>query len=1035
MADAFPINSRVRLKTAPDRQGRITGETQQRAGRVRYQIDFGDALEFVGSGNIELIEDEEDIYSLITRGQYGSVSHLRMAMTHVRLSGRLADVIYSMEASNTEFFAYQFKPVINFLNSPSNGLLIADEVGLGKTIEAGLIWTEMRARFDANRLLIIAPAVLREKWQEELAYRFGVKADICNAEELLQQLKQHQRDPRRGFALISSLQGIRPPRGWDREDADGKTNDSPRAQLMRFLNENEINEPLFDCVIVDEAHYMRNPESQSHKLGEQLRLVSDNVILLSATPIQLKAQELFYLLRLIDPQNFQYEFIFDAVLRANEPILKLSSALRRGKLNKSEYMKHLQVCIDHPRFEGNRQLTYLAGNPPSNEDLKDPAVREKLANRVDRINLLAQVVSRTRKRFVKEYKVIRKPVAPFIQMTEMEEEFYSQVTDIVREYCYDRDLSEGFILTIPQRQMCSSIPAAFRAWTSSIEEDLKTQLYEMGGDAVEEKVSSVAPLVEELANGVSGFADYAQLYQGDSKFAVLQEQLATYWKDNPGKKVILFSYYKETLRYLHERLDEIGIGNQLLYGGMGEKKHDAIARFRENPDTWILLASEVASEGVDLQFASFLINYDLPWNPMRVEQRVGRIDRIGQKEDRILIQNYFYADTLDDRIYQRLFDRLDIFRNALGDLESILGDKVRELTHELLSHKMSAAEEEERIDQTEKAIVYLKRTQEELEEEAMHFAAHGDYVLNQVRAAREMKRYVQDEHLWIYVHDFLNERYPGCTFVRTDGEHLTVEIELSRDARVDLKVFVERTLPDRRTGLMSNTLGSKVRCIFSNHVALVGHGYEVVNQHHPLVRFVTSQLTDDQRYPLVAARVAAMSIPEVSPGTYCFVTQRWSTSGARVVERLVYRASEIGGNLISPEQAERLVSAVVDGGVDGLDSAGALEGAVVRDIYDDLTFQLDDEFQTYAEEMKMENEDRIEMMKRSAIEKTATQVARIAEVNARLNGPRAKNIIKANEGRIKKLKGNLDVLLGTYEKMRDISSVLHSGMAGVIVVD
>ncbi|MCA9730394.1 MAG: helicase, partial [Candidatus Eisenbacteria bacterium] len=211
-----------------------TGETQQRAGRVRYQIDFGDGREFVASGNIELIEEGEDIYSLIARGQYGSVSHLRMAMTHVRLSGRLADVIYSMEASNTEFFAYQFKPVINFLNSPSNGLLIADEVGLGKTIEAGLIWTEMRARFDANRLLILAPAVLREKWQEELAYRFGVKADICNAEELLRRLEQYRRDPRRGFALISSLQGIRPPRGWDKEDASEKSKPSPRAQLMRF---------------------------------------------------------------------------------------------------------------------------------------------------------------------------------------------------------------------------------------------------------------------------------------------------------------------------------------------------------------------------------------------------------------------------------------------------------------------------------------------------------------------------------------------------------------------------------------------------------------------------------------------------------------------------------------------------------------------------------------------------------------------------------------------------------------------------------
>ncbi len=286
MTEVLPAGTQVCLKTAPDRMGRVTGRMQERAGRVRYEIDFGDCREYIAAGNIESVAEDEDLYSLLQRGKFGDVKHLRMAMTHMRLSGRLADVIYSMEASNTEFFAYQFKPVINFLNSPSNGLLIADEVGLGKTIEAGLIWTEMRARFDASRLLILAPAVLREKWQEELAHRFGVKADICDAGELLRLLKRPSQAKRNGFAVIASLQGLRPQRGWrDLAGADIPKHPA-RTQLAHFLNDQGMLESLFDCVIIDEAHYLRNPSSLSHELGELLRQVSDHMLLLSATPIQ-----------------------------------------------------------------------------------------------------------------------------------------------------------------------------------------------------------------------------------------------------------------------------------------------------------------------------------------------------------------------------------------------------------------------------------------------------------------------------------------------------------------------------------------------------------------------------------------------------------------------------------------------------------------------------------------------------------------------------------------------------------------------------
>ena len=115
---------------------------------------------------------------LLKRGRVGDGADLRRAVTHARLTGRLADVIYSMDTTGTDFYAHQFKPIVKLMNSVSRGILIADEVGLGKTIEAGLLWTELRTRFDFRRLFVLCPAMLRDKWRSELRQRFGVTADV-----------------------------------------------------------------------------------------------------------------------------------------------------------------------------------------------------------------------------------------------------------------------------------------------------------------------------------------------------------------------------------------------------------------------------------------------------------------------------------------------------------------------------------------------------------------------------------------------------------------------------------------------------------------------------------------------------------------------------------------------------------------------------------------------------------------------------------------------------------------------------------------
>ena len=154
----FSKDEKVRVKVAPDRIGKVISEPKKMGSRIKYEILFPDGLvQELSEGAIEKVVAG----SSSDNQHYGSVKTLRKVVTHNRVSGKLSDIFYSMRSTNTEFLAYQFKPVLNFLNSASNGLIIADEVGLGKTIEAGLIWTEISGRFDLDRLLVICPSILR----------------------------------------------------------------------------------------------------------------------------------------------------------------------------------------------------------------------------------------------------------------------------------------------------------------------------------------------------------------------------------------------------------------------------------------------------------------------------------------------------------------------------------------------------------------------------------------------------------------------------------------------------------------------------------------------------------------------------------------------------------------------------------------------------------------------------------------------------------------------------------------------------------
>lgn len=1005
---------KVRLIANPGRVGVLGSETDGPPHRLRLLVNFLDGEEqFFPEGALEKVEKSASgPYDLMASGRYGRAADLRGAITFYRLSGKLANLIYSLNTTNTQFLPYQFKPVLQFLESPSSGILIADEVGLGKTIEAGLIWTELRARQDARRLLVVCPAMLRDKWKMELAQRFGVAAEIVDAGELLTRLEVARRRPQDGFALIVSIQGARPPKGWNDKDEPSM---SGAAQLARYLDETDFDEPVVDMVVIDEAHYLRNQETQTYRFGALLRPVTQSMVMLSATPIQLRNRDLFNLLHLLDEDAFPYEWSFDHSLLANAPIVQLRDQVLNGAVLQSEFVAAIESALSGRFFEDNQQLEYLRANPPADAELVSPRGRSEIADQLDRINPLTKVVTRTLKRDVHENHVQREPHIIKVKMTLVEAAFYEQVTEKVRDYCASLDIAEGFMLTIPQRQMASCMAAACDGWLRKVAETASTELtetaFEIYGDDLSNAVESsqkkkvgLGPLLQELVDIALAIGDRGALRKNDSKYKEFAANLRRYWHSNPGKKVVLFSFYRNTLYYLANRLAQDGIESVVLHGGMD--KQGALENFAlaDGPD--ILLSSEVASEGVDLQFSSLLINYDLPWNPAKIEQRIGRIDRIGQEESKIFIWNLVYEDTVDDRVCERLLERLNTFKQALGSMEAVLGDEIRSLGYYLLSHKLSPEQEQVRIDQASVAIETVNRQQEQLESEATNLIAHGDFIQNKVKAANELGRYIRGEDLFNFVKDFLSRQYEGSRLIASANTPNEFSLVLSVQARVDFSDFVQLNRFHARTALLSST---PPKLLFENKLGKVKSGVEQIAQDHPIVKFVADKLKVVGQGPVyfpVSAMEITGSDAKVAAGIYVYVVARWSFSGSREIERLEYMVVSLADKLfLDGDAAESLVNLAALQGRDWLSAGTEVEANQAATLQDYCRADLEERFLAFRDSHKREDADRIRMMVRSLEHHLENKKKKSHE---RIDGyqlsgnPKRIKMIPAEVGRIKK---------------------------------
>lgn len=1028
----------VRLVLNPGRTGTCTGNSRMRGPRQYVQVKFSDGTtDYVSENEIEAASevDLNDHYSLIRQGAFGRSADLRRNLTYVHLSGRLANLVYSMGITNTDFYPHQYKPLLTLLESPANGILIADEVGLGKTIEAGLIWTELRARFDMRRLLVVCPAMLREKWRDELLHRFGINATLFDANSLLDELKKPRSVTGEGQAWVVSYQSVRPPKDWKTTKTSDVKKPTGRRLLADLLDENVDNEPLLDMVIFDEAHYMRNRESAAYTLGELLRDATDYLVLLSATPINLKNDDLYHLLKLTDPEHFRYPHDFAQMLEANRPLVQARDLALNPNAEADKIIARLHEAAAQPLLVKSLQLRSLLESPPTDALLAEKGYRAQLAESLERINLLGHAVTRTRKRDVHLNRPKRAIKRERVPMTDLEREFYQAVTDLTREYAWQRDISDGFLLATPQRQVCSCPAATARAWMSgdsSWIEDIADEL-ELEDAEPDLSISLKQFLQARLPRRIT----VEELEANDSKFERLQQVMSTFLKDHPDEKVILFTTFRTTALYLADRLNKVGIASILIWGNMNRPKQEIIDDFREDKKLKIMVSTEVAAEGVDLQFSHVLVNYDLPWNPMRVEQRIGRIDRIGQDSDLLHIWNLYFQNTIDDRIVVRLMDRLRIFEEALGEPEPVVGETISKLEAELLTRPLTLDEENMRIEQAAQALENLRQVQNQLEQNAAQIISHGGLLLEKITAAQEFSRRVTDADLVVYVRDFLNTHAPGHRFEQSSTDSSLFEIQFPPALAAQLDDFL------RKKQLMGQTLlatGSPRSCRFLNKVSAQGNrSVEVINQFHPLIRFVSEQLREhgEHFYPVVSLRLPASTTGlTAAPGVYVFCVKRWGFEGIKSEELLSTAALPLETEQALPDdEADMLVNLARLYGQDWLDAANQVDGTQVEGALDQLEARLDGAYEETVARKQNENSDRASFQTHSLRQHMERKLPGLRDQLFRYQAQGKKGPANMTQGKINKLESKCATQLERIKLREQITPSKSFVCAGVIRIE
>lgn len=587
-------------------------------------------------------------------------------LTRQKPSGDLGKLTASLQDAQVDLNPHQVDAALFAFKSPlSKGAILADEVGLGKTIEAGIIlsqkWAERK-----RKLLVVCPANLRKQWSQELADKFFLPSVILEKKSFDQTIFTGNLNPfdRKDEIVICSYQFIK-------------------------SKEPYIKQTKWDLVIIDEAHRLRNVYKPNNKIANAIKMAVYDApkVLLTATPLQNTLLELYGLVSIIDDYAFgdlksyksQYarlgeEGIFEELKQRLAPICKRT--LRRQVLEYINYTNRIPLVEEFYPFEQELELYDLVSNYLQRPVLYAlPASQRQLITLILRklLSSSTYAISGTMLTMKTRLESLLEKQKQFDSIEQVEEEIitnYDDYDDLRDEWGEEDDDDEN----------------------STFKEDeplTAEQIIEVKAEIVElTKFYELAKSIDKNSKGerllvalVKGFEKLREL-GANQKAMIFTESTRTqqYLKSilesagYPSNKLVLFngSNSDAQSKVIYEQwLKKHANTDKITSSPTADKRQAIVDYFKE--EATIMIATEAAAEGINLQFCSLVVNYDLPWNPQRIEQRIGRCHRYGQKFDVVVVNFLNKSNAADQRVYQLLDEKFRLFDGVFGVSDQVLG--------------------------------------------------------------------------------------------------------------------------------------------------------------------------------------------------------------------------------------------------------------------------------------------------------------------------------------------------------------------------
>ena len=876
-------NSLVYLVSDPKING-VVMSLKNLGDITQYNVFVNNEIKQYYTGQIALVEKSAG-YNWI------SLTEMRSYLTAYQINNPSSQNLYSLNSARIDFVPYQFRPALKMIHADEPRILIADSVGVGKTIEAGLIIKELEARSDLERVLVICPKplVAERKWELEMK-RFDEEFIPLDGATLRQIISDTDRD---GDWPVRFNKAIIPYSILNSKVYNGEI-----GRRNRIFGLSELDpEPHFDLVIVDEAHHIRNGSDDkekafAYKCTKYFCDHADAVVMLTATPLQTSDNDLFTLLNVLRPDIVVDKDTFEMMSRPNANISRAVHLVRAMEEGWNEKASTELLDLQKTQWGDN----VIAENPLYNDILRrlesneiDREERVKLISDIESLHSFGTMLNRTRRRDIQDF-CVRRSHTVSTSFTEYQQTLHDELLYFEHEALstLHNANSVAFMISTIRRQAASCIFGLAPYIRDIISRRLMQLDYDpdsLINDVDEKSLNTIS----SLAKKVLMLAD--KLPEKDPKFeetyVIIRKK-----QEQSNNKIMIFSTFRHTLSYLKRKLSECGLRVEQIDGSVkDDTRYELKSRFelsRENEYAIdILLFTEVGSEGLDYQFCDMMINYDLPWNPMKIEQRIGRIDRRGQLSDVVNIYNIITEGTVDADIYHRCLMRIGVFERSIGDCEEILGQIASGIDY--IVYDTNLTDEERNIKLEQMADNEVRKMQElnRLEEEEKELFG---FDLTELTTSHEIKK---AESPWIsgYFLQKLIENY--ITAIVGKGQYIIGEsslktIRLSASARQILRDDLKKLTGGRnalRRSWQNYLSGNKPNhsITFDPETASKERDSFFITAMHPLAKQAAKYYSHRES----AYLHLQLHTSEIPSGQYVFSVYAWQYTGYNTYTKLI----------------------------------------------------------------------------------------------------------------------------------------------------